>query len=319
MASDIGSGLRGGSGRVAGLQVLQVVLGGGVAGVGLQGVLELLAGRMRLVLGQQQDAEQRVGLGRAVVQVEGTPEEQLGLGGAELAHGPLGPREGLVEAVRLDGRGGRRPPPVRVEGRGVAADHLGGDLAQLLGADRLLDEVDGPQLHRLDGVGHAAVRGDDHHGHEQALVAHPPQGGHAVDQRHAEVEEHQVERPGPAECGQGGLAVLGLGHVVADGKEGGAEHEPDVRLVVDDQDACRLVHRISSPPGRFATRRFSGRGTGETTSPGPPPRPGRLPPRRGPRCCGRSPPARRRGRGRACRRRGWPAPPAASRHRPRRG
>src|SRR5206468_4213087 len=69
---------------------------------------------------------------------------------------------------------------------------------------------------------------------------------HAVDLGHLEVEQDEVERV-RLEPHQGGLAVLGRGERVVRGRQGGAEDEADVGLVVDDQDPRGGAHNMGSP------------------------------------------------------------------------
>ena len=123
---------------------------------------------------------------------------------------------------------------------GVPPEHLADDLAQSLGRQRLGEKVDGTEFHRLDRVGDTAVRRDDHDRDVVPRVAEPPERLHAADAGHLEVQQDEIGRR-LLEAIQRRLSVLHPGHRVAGALQGRPEDEPDVGLVVDDQDAARFA------------------------------------------------------------------------------
>ena len=81
------------------------------------------------------------------------------------------------------------------------------------------------------------MRRDDDDRRVVAPLAEPVEASPCRRAGHLEVEQDQVEG-WACEPAQGDLAVLGLVQLGPGRFQGRAEHEPDVRLVVDDQDAC---------------------------------------------------------------------------------
>jgi hypothetical protein len=133
-----------------------------------------------------------------------------------------------------------------VEGSGgLAVEHLGDGPAEGVGRERLGEEVDRSQLHRGHGVGDAPMSGDDDHGN---IIARGPElfeHVHPAHFGHLEVEQHEVGGVA-SEPGQRGLAVLGGGELGAGRFQGRAEDEPDVGLVVNNQDMPGDAH-VGSP------------------------------------------------------------------------
>ncbi len=70
----------------------------------------------------------------------------------------------------------------------------------------------------------------------------------AVDLAHAQVRDDEVEDVGRFQCLDGGLAAIGLGHVVADLAQHDTEQLPHALLVIDDEDAC-LSHGVPGCAG----------------------------------------------------------------------
>ena len=102
--------------------------------------------------------------------------------------------------------------------------------------ERLLDEVEGAGLGRLDGGAHGAVPGDDHD--RQGLVRRldPLQRLEAVHARHLDVEEDQVRRLALDQRDPFRPARR-LEDLVALVLEDHPHRAADLRLVVDDQNA----------------------------------------------------------------------------------
>jgi hypothetical protein len=75
------------------------------------------------------------------------------------------------------------------------------------------------------------------HRHLRPALHDLPGGGHPAGAGHAAVHQHHV-RDELLDQGQGGLAGVGLAHHLpaADLLQQGAEHPPDRRMVVDQQD-----------------------------------------------------------------------------------
>ena len=122
----------------------------------------------------------------------------------------------------------------------LATDDVGDDFAKGLRRDRLRQEIDRTQLHRRDGVGDAAVGGQHHDGREspsarrRRRVSMPS----ILGIRRSSTTRSHGDRGGVRAPG----SVRGLAHLVAGGFQRGPQHEPHVRLVVDDQDAFRWEH-----------------------------------------------------------------------------
>ena len=110
------------------------------------------------------------------------------------------------------------------------------DHAQLFGVVQGLAEVvERALLHRVDGVGHRAVGGDQqHHGRRHFLLQRGQQGA-AVHHRHADVAEHDVERRLAGQL-EGGPAVAGVAHLVAVVGEHPHQEPAEGGLIVDHQD-----------------------------------------------------------------------------------
>ncbi len=85
------------------------------------------------------------------------------------------------------------------------------------------------------------MRGDDDHRHVVPLGPEPFEDLHAAEPGHLQVEQDEVDVVG-LEPGQRGLAVLGGGQFGAGRFQRGSEDEPDVGLVVDDQDVPGVTH-----------------------------------------------------------------------------
>src|SRR5262249_58333482 len=91
-------------------------------------------------------------------------------------------------------------------------------------------------LHRLYSGVHGAVSGHDDDTRVGVLLAQPRERGEAVDARHPDVEEDQVEGlrlEGP----QRAVAVLDGHHVVAGLPQALLQHPAEAVLVVGDQQA----------------------------------------------------------------------------------
>ena len=101
---------------------------------------------------------------------------------------------------------------------------------------RLAKIVEGAQLHGLDRALDGAVRGQHDDLHLGLLGAHPAQQRHAVQARHLEIGQHQVERLA-REQARRGLAVGRLHHAQALALQHLGDEAADSFLVVDDQDA----------------------------------------------------------------------------------
>ena len=116
----------------------------------------------------------------------------------------------------------------------AGAQHLGGQGLDLVDAEGLDQVVQGPALHRLDGVVEGVLRRDDHHRGVEPLALDLIQQLQAAGRRHADVEEGQrVLAAG--QLLQGGLALVHVGHLAAEILQRLAQHEADRRLVVGDQ------------------------------------------------------------------------------------
>ena len=89
-------------------------------------------------------------------------------------------------------------------------------------------------------------------GVQSPLGPEATEGLHAVQLRHPQVQHDEVARR-HAKMTQGPDPVRGLADLVAGGFQRGPQHEPHIRLVVDDQDAFRWEH-VNGPPeiGRVA-------------------------------------------------------------------
>src|SRR5690606_37806633 len=103
-----------------------------------------------------------------------------------------------------------------------------------LALDRLGDEVEGAELHRLDRGLDRAEPGDDHDRHVRIDRADRLQHVDAGAALHLEIREHEV---GAAllECGDPGGTVAGGDRIVAELLDGDREILADRVVVVDDQ------------------------------------------------------------------------------------
>ena len=154
--------------------------------------------------------------------------------------------------ARARGRGGR------VGAAQLARlQRLGDDLAHLVLVEGLGDEVERAALERLDGGVDRAVRGDEDDGKLGLDLERALEERHAVDLRHLEIGDDEVDVV-LAEEMQTLLAVLGGQDVVAVARELRGEDLPQVRLVVDDEDllalrehgAGQLTNNVGSPMHR---------------------------------------------------------------------
>ena len=176
---------------------------------------------------------------RAWSECVGDAKEELGIVVLATFHGPSGSTEILLEQVswrRSGNRGLDRDAIGRAERTG-SGDHG----SQGYGADRLGQEIHGPQLHRRHRVGHAAVRRDDHYRSLVARVAKTSQSFPTIHDRHLQVKQDEIGRR-LAELRQRRVTVSGFGHQVSCYLQGRAEDEPDIGLVVDDENSLGGVH-----------------------------------------------------------------------------
>ena len=74
----------------------------------------------------------------------------------------------------------------------LSAEHAGDDIADFLRSKRLLQEVDGAELHGLDSRLNRPVGGQQNDGRSGRKLAEPPQDLHAVHAGHLDVHEDQV-------------------------------------------------------------------------------------------------------------------------------
>ena len=124
----------------------------------------------------------------------------------------------------------------------------------VLVAERLGDEIEGPQPHRLDGHRDAAVGGHHHHFHAgQRPLLDPLQQFDAVQVRHFQVGDDHVEAVRLQQV-PGLLAVGGGDHLVALGAEVVRQGDAFDLFVVNDQDFHGLVV-VSHLRRAFAARR----------------------------------------------------------------
>jgi hypothetical protein len=109
--------------------------------------------------------------------------------------------------------------------------------------DRLGEVVLGAQLDAADHALHLVERGDHDHGqaHEAPLAAQPLEDLIAVQLRHHDVEQHEVEGLGAQDLE--GLGAVG-GHrqvAITEALETSREHVPVVGVVVDDEEREGVV------------------------------------------------------------------------------
>ena len=179
-------------------------------------------------------------------------KQHVGVGAAQIS---------IIRLTRRMAATGRRSPG-RCCGRGRLGAAAGGGPAgclaaldpgkqrkDVLVAERLGDEVEGPELHRLDGHGNAAVGG--HHDHfdvgQRALLDALEQLD-AVDVGHLQVGHDDVE-PLRFELAQGFGAVGRGDHLVALACQVVGQGDPLDLFVVDDQDShgCTGRGRLGRP------------------------------------------------------------------------
>jgi len=156
---------------------------------------------------------------------------------------------GVVVQLQIRERQHRRglPPSGAPQQRLDARDHL-------LEAERLRHVVVAAQRqapHRLLG---AVARGEEQHRRVVSLAPQPPAHLETVDVGQHDVEQQEVRRV-RAHGREGAAPVTGHLDGEAEVAQRGAQEEPDVLLVVDDED-----------PGR---RRVGGRGHGPSMPPEP--------------------------------------------------
>ena len=108
----------------------------------------------------------------------------------------------------------------------------------LFDGERLLQEVESPQLGGLDGGLDASVAGDDHHlgALGQGHFLNARQHLHAVQAGQPDVQQHQLEGAS-GEQRQAGFAVLGGIHRIAFVLQHAAEGLADAGLVIHHQNA----------------------------------------------------------------------------------
>ena len=104
----------------------------------------------------------------------------------------------------------------------------------LLERQRLLDEVERPELRGLDRRLDVGVAGDHDDLRVDVPIAQPLERHQAVDARQPDVEQHDLVRL-PANLVETRLAAVDGVHRVAFVAEDAAERRPHARFVVDDQ------------------------------------------------------------------------------------
>ena len=120
-----------------------------------------------------------------------------------------------------------------------------------LGRQRLLEEIERPELGGADGV--AQSRATAHHDDRQLGVALPQfgQGRQPVEcARHHQVQQHGVGHPLRGRRDPRG-AIWRVAHFVSLADEQRGEHPTDIRFVIDDQYGChqRLTPSSEGPGG----------------------------------------------------------------------
>ena len=167
-------------------------------------------------------------------------QEDIGLGPrADLDHLPHADHarrtadDHLLQVGRARFARRRRASPC---GR-VGAVQPGQEREEVLVAEGLGHEVEGPQPHGLDGHGDAAVGGHHDHGHVgHASLLDPLQQVDAVQPRHLQIADHDVElrrlelRPGLLAVGRGN-------HFMPHGRQIVGQRDAFDFLVVNDQDS----------------------------------------------------------------------------------
>src|SRR5205809_665762 len=110
---------------------------------------------------------------------------------------------------------------------------------------RLLDVVERPLIHRLDGALERGLGRHEDDGGLRVLIAHRRQDLGARDARHLDVREYDVGRV-PLERFQPRFPALRGGHIEPFPLQQDPEHVQDPHLVVDDQNRWLLAHAASS-------------------------------------------------------------------------
>ena len=108
------------------------------------------------------------------------------------------------------------------------------------GLHRLSQVVEGTQLHGCDTVVIVWLPGEDHHLARETRLSETPEHFEAAEPWHPEVEQHDVEgllRDALQRC----LAAGDRLHEMAGALEAVPDHEAKRFLVVDDEDAHRLI------------------------------------------------------------------------------
>jgi hypothetical protein len=136
------------------------------------------------------------------------------------------------------------PQPPVLLGEALLAERVPRGDQDALAVGRLLDEVEGAQLHRLHRRLHRAVAGEDNDGRRAVLLLQLLQDLEPVHLGHLDVEEHEVRRLLLGEL-EPHRPVRGEEDLVALVLEDHLEGRADGVLVVDDEDP-RLHGRLST-------------------------------------------------------------------------
>ena len=179
-------------------------------------------------------------------------QQDVALLGAHLLEQPEGGAE-----PRMGAHEGGRPGDAE-DGRLVASRQgLLDETRQVVQLQRLLQEVVGAELHRLDRRAHGAVAGEHHHRHAGLGRAAGLQHPQARDVGELEIGEDEVEGA-RREQPDAGLAVGGARHLVPLLAQRRLQHAPQGVAVLDDQDAARhcltAASRASSSSGATVRR-----------------------------------------------------------------
>jgi len=140
---------------------------------------------------------------------------------------------------------------------GQVRRHAGQHVLRL---ERFVDHGYLVRTHELSCTRTQCVAGDGDHAVLQMRVPAREFGikGGAVEARHLEVGQHEIERLG-IEAAQRIQAVVGQRDVVAGRGEDVAQDFGDVHLIVDDQDACAMVPVADRPLAAAVLRMNGGR------------------------------------------------------------
>ena len=120
------------------------------------------------------------------------------------------------------------------------------DEPQLVGLERLRDEVVGPALHRLDGGLDRGIAGDDDDQDAPVELLDELQDLHPVAAGHFQVQQHQVRPPGLDHL-FGLAAAAGFQHTEAEPLQDALGPIADVHLVVGHQDRQLTARRVHVP------------------------------------------------------------------------